>query len=117
LKAAGPATVPYTAWASANGVAGAADADSDNDGVDNGVEYFMGITSSDPVFTANPALDSTKTITWPKSATFDGSYEVETSTDLGTWTPVTPRPDPVTYTLPSGVPGGKNFVRLRVTPN
>lgn len=111
----------YADWASANGVAGAADLDSDNDGVDNGVEYFMGITSGDPVFTANPALDSTKTITWPMSATFAGSYEVETSTDLGTWTPVTPRPTPaggdLTYTLPSGAPGGKNFVRLLVTPN
>lgn len=107
----------YADWASANGVAGAADVDSDNDGVDNGVEYFMGITSADPVFTANPALNSTNTITWPMSATFDGSYEVETSTNLGTWTPVVPRPDPVTYTLPSGAPGGKNFVRLRVTPN
>jgi hypothetical protein len=116
-----PSTVLYADWASANGVAGDPDVDSDNDGVDNGVEYFMGITSADPVFTANPALDSTKTITWPMSTTFDGSYEVETSTDLGNWTPVTPRPVPaggyLTYTLPSGVPGDRNFVRLTVTPN
>jgi Malectin domain len=118
---AGPATVPYVDWASANGVAGTADADSDNDGVDNGVEYFMGITSADPVFTANPALDSTNTITWPMSPTYDGNYEVETSTNLGTWTPVVPKPTPtggsLIYTLPSGAPGGKNFVRLLVTPN
>jgi hypothetical protein len=117
----GPSTVLYADWAAANEVAGAADEDSDNDGVDNGVEYFMGITSGDPVFTANPALDATNTITWPMSANFDGRYEVETSTDLGTWTPVTPKPTPtganLTYTLPSGVPGGKNFVRLVVTPN
>jgi hypothetical protein len=117
----GPPTVPYADWASANGVAGDPDVDSDNDGVDNGVEYFMGITSADPVFTANPAMDSSNMIAWPMSATFNGTYEVETSTDLGTWTPVTPRPTPasgvITYTLPPGVPGGKNFVRLVVTPN
>ena len=111
----------YADWAIANGVAGDPDVDSDNDGVDNGVEYFMGITSGDPVFTANPALDSTNMMTWPMSATFNGSYEVETSTDLGTWTPVTPRPTPVggdlTFTLPSDVPGGKNFVRLIVIPD
>ena len=60
-------------------------------------------------------------MTWPMSATFNGSYEVQTSTDLGTWTPVTPRPTPVggdlTFTLPSDVPGGKNFVRLIVIPD
>lgn len=114
-------SVTYADWAIANGVAGGPDVDSDNDGVDNGVEYFMGITSSDPVFTANPALDSSNMITWPMSSTFNGSYEVETSTDLGIWTPVTPRPAPVegdlTYTLPSGVPGGKNFIRLIVIPD
>lgn len=116
-----PVTGTYADWAAANGVAGAVDEDSDNDGVENGVEYFMGITSGAPVFTANPALGSTNTISWPKSATYDGTYEVETSTDLGIWTPVIPRPTPVggylTYTLPPGVPEGRNFVRLLVIPN
>lgn len=111
----------YADWATANGVEGTPDADSDHDGVENGVEYFMGITSSDSVITANPALDSSNTIRWPVSSAFSGSYEVETSTDLGTWMPVTPRPVPaggyLTYTLPSGVSGGRNFIRLTVVPD
>jgi hypothetical protein len=113
--------VPYATWASVNGVAGGADEDSDNDGVDNGMEYFMGVTSSDPVFTANPGLDSSNAISWPVSATFSGNYEVETSPDLSTWTPVSPKPVPsggfLNYTLPTGAPGGKSFVRLVVVPD
>jgi hypothetical protein len=113
--------VSYASWASSNGVAGGADEDSDNDGVDNGVEYFMGITSSDPVFTANPGLNSSNAISWPASATFIGNYEVETSPDLSTWTPVSPKPVPsggfLNYTLPTGAPGGKSFVRLVVVPD
>ena len=49
-----------------------------------------------------------------------GTYEVQTSPDLATWTNVDPRPVPsggtLSYTLPPGAPGGKSFVRLLVTP-
>jgi hypothetical protein len=49
---------------------------------------------------------------------YSGTYEVQTSPDLVTWTNVDPRPLPVggqlSYTLPSGL--GKQFVRLLVTP-
>jgi hypothetical protein len=53
------------------------------------------------------------------SATYQGSFEVQISSDLIIWTPASPQPSPsagnLTYTLPSGL--GKQFVRLVVTPN
>ena len=84
-------------------------------GVPNGVAYFMGLTG--PL--TNPGLNASNMVTWRMSATFQGTYEVQTSPDLGTWTNVTPRPTAtggyLTYTLPSGL--GKQFVRLLVIPS
>jgi hypothetical protein len=107
----------FTNWATTNGATGqTADQDHDNDGVENGVEYFMGQTGSS--FTAMPGLDATNTITWPASATYEGTYEVQTSPDLVTWTNVSPKPVPsggnLSYTLPTG--SAKLFLRLLVTP-
>jgi hypothetical protein len=109
----------FDAWASANGATGqTSQQDHDNDGVENGIEYFMGETGSS--FTAMPGLDATNTVTWPMDAAYSGTYEVQTSPDLVTWTNVDPRPTPsggtLSYTLPTGAPGGKSFVRLLVTP-
>lgn len=105
----------YTKWSASHAGNQAADLDFDNDGVKNGVEYFMGIAT--PGFTANPVI-SGGVITWPKAATFNGSYAVKTSTDLMTWTvPIAGVVDDgssVTYTLPSGQE--KIFVRLEVVP-
>jgi autotransporter-associated beta strand protein len=117
----------YTTWADANGAAGQTmDQDHDNDGVKNGVEYFMGQTGS--TFTANPAAVS-GTVTWPMGADFTGvygtDYEVQYSTDLVIWTKanegtgdntvtVNAGPTParsVVYDMPTG---GKSFVRLVV---
>ncbi len=111
------ATTGFTAWADANDASGqTADQDHDDDGVENGVEYFMGETGS--TFTAMPGLDGTNTITWPMDPAYAGTYEVQTSPDLGTWTNVDPRPVPVSgnlsYLLPPGL--GIQFVRLLVTP-
>jgi len=107
----------YTHWANANAPGQSPDQDADHDGVQNGVEYFMGASGSSR--TPNPGLDANRTITWPMSATFSGDYQIETSTDLKTWTQLTPKPLPVngklTYTPPSGAP--EHFVRLVVTPN
>ncbi|MEO5915759.1 MAG: autotransporter-associated beta strand repeat-containing protein [Luteolibacter sp.] len=104
----------YNTWATANAGGGAADGDYDNDGVRNGMEFFFGATGS--TFTANPALVAGK-ITWPKSATFAGTYKVETSTNLVTWTDVTASAvdngTSVTYTPATGDPA--RFVRLNVT--
>jgi hypothetical protein len=109
----------FTAWADANGATGQTPGqDHDNDGVENGVEYFMGETGSS--FTAMPSLDGSNTIAWTMDPNYQGTYEVQTSPDLGTWTNVVPKPLPsggtLSYILPPGAPGGKSFVRLLVTP-
>jgi autotransporter-associated beta strand protein len=117
----------YSGWASANGATGqTVDQDHDNDGVRNGIEYFMGQSGS--TFTANPTV-SGNTVTWPMGATYSGTYGidylVQTSDDLNTWTAATvgvgagfvavnPAAS-VIYTLPTG--SGKLFVRLLVNPN
>ncbi|MEO6477600.1 autotransporter-associated beta strand repeat-containing protein [Luteolibacter sp.] len=113
----------YTSWADANGATSQTmDMDHDNDGVRNGIEYFMGQIGS--TFTANPASVS-GTVTWPMGATYTGvygtDYEVQTSTDLVTWTqvPVGTGDNTVTVTAGTSVvydmpTGGKNFVRLVV---
>ncbi|MCX6880825.1 MAG: hypothetical protein NTW21_44545 [Verrucomicrobia bacterium] len=110
----GGGTVNYNTWAGANAPGQTPGQDYDNDGVQNGIEYFMGATGSS--FTAMPGLDGTNTISWPKSTTFSGSWQVETSPDLDTWTNVTgtDHGTSVSYTLPPGA--GKLFVRLLVTP-
>jgi autotransporter-associated beta strand protein len=106
----------YATWAAANAGGQTADLDFDNDGVKNGVEFFFGATGS--TFTSNPSLVG-GTVTWPKSASFTGTYKVETSIDLVNWTDVTGSAvdsgTSVTYTPTTVDP--KRFVRLTVTPN
>jgi hypothetical protein len=108
----------YGTWAAANAGGQTADQDYDNDGVENGIEYFMGQTGS--TFTAMPGLDGDNTVTWPMDPAYAGTYEVQTSPDLANWMNVDPKPMPsggsLSYTLPTGAPGGKSFVRLLVTP-
>ena len=105
----------YTDWALANSVAGGVNGDSNNDGVQNGVAYFMGVTGQ----TTNPGLNASNQVTWPVNPNYQGTFEVQISSDLIIWTPASPQPTPsagnLTYTLPSGL--GKQFVRLVVTPN
>jgi autotransporter-associated beta strand protein len=115
--------IGYSGWAEANGATGQTmDQDHDNDGVDNGIEYFMDETGS--TFTPNPAaVDGI--VTWPMAVTYGGvygtDYEVQYSTDLVSWTKaeegtgentvtVTPGAS-VVYIMPTG---GKSFVRLVV---
>lgn len=106
----------YSSWATANAGGQAENLDYDNDGVKNGVEFFFGATGS--TFTPNPALVS-GTVTWPKSASFTGTYKVWTSTDLVNWTDVTASAvdngTSVSYTPVTG--SGKRFVRLEAIPN
>lgn len=104
----------YAAWATANATTGAlVSADFDNDGVPNGLEYFMGATGSS--FTPNPSLGALNKIIWPKNPTFVGSYTVQTSPNLITWTdePSTLVGDTVEYTLTGPAP---RFVRMKVVP-
>jgi hypothetical protein len=110
----------YSAWTDANAPGQSTDQDHDNDGVANGIEYFMGKTGSD--FTANPGIAADGTVTWPTSPAFSGSYTVQTSVDLKEWADVTNDPtqvtknaDSIVWTLRAGPQ--KHFVRLVVTPN
>ncbi len=110
----------YADWADVNAPEQNADMDYDNDGVSNGVEYFMGEAGS--TFTANPCVIAGK-VTWPKNPAFSGTFKVQVSDTLaaGSWTDIVPpdasidetNPNEVVYTLPAGTP--KKFVRLNVT--
>jgi len=110
----------YTSWADQWAGGQAANQDYDNDGVANGVEFFMGTTTAG--FTANPAIASDRKASWPKGGDYTGTYgtdyRLETSADLGTWLPVPQADvqidaDSIDYILP--LDGPKKFVRLVVT--
>ncbi|MEO5914363.1 MAG: autotransporter-associated beta strand repeat-containing protein [Luteolibacter sp.] len=117
--------VNYATWAAINAGSQTADLDFDNDGVRNGVEYFMDAPAG---FTANPAPVA-NVITWTNGGNIAASaygteYVVQTSTDLANWNPValvdlTANSDgpggSLIYTLQPAL--GKIFARLVVTPN
>ena len=119
-------TPTYASWATTNGVSSTPSEDSNNDGVQNGVAYFMNATG----VTTNPGIIN-NTVTWPNggnidSATYGTQFVVQTSLDLVTWSDVaigdltTNTSGPggaLTYTLPAGALGGKLFTRLLVIPN
>ncbi len=111
---------PWEAWANANagGVTAPVDGDYNNDGVQNGVAFFMGMDG----LATNPGVLNGK-VTWPHVGVAS-SYKVQVSTDLGTWTDADPAdvdevtsPGFVIYTFPtgSGIPA-KKFCRLLVVP-
>ena len=126
------AVAGYSAWQSANGAGvQTVDQDHDNDGVKNGIEYFLGGNTVTTGFTALPGPVA-GAVTWPKAATYTGAFgtdfKVQKSTDLINWTDAASSGTPavpdtvyllsgnnVTYTLPTGA--GKTFVRLLVNPN
>ena len=109
----------YAAWATENAGSQAANLDWDNDGVSNGVEFFMGAASG---FTANSGLVG-NTVTWPNggnisSDAYGAKFAVQTSTDLTTWEDVLVQDlesndGSLSYILNGSE---KQFVRLRVTP-
>ncbi|MCX6876009.1 MAG: Ig-like domain repeat protein [Verrucomicrobia bacterium] len=117
----------YAGWADANGVTGGVNGDSNHDGVQNGIAYFM----NDTGLITNPELGASNTVTWTNGGQipdtdYGTQFVVQTSTNLVDWTPVdagdltTNTSGPggeLTYTLPPGEVGGKLFVRLMVTPN
>jgi autotransporter-associated beta strand protein len=131
LTVGAPPAAGYSAWASLNGAGPNLNDDHDNDGVDNGVEYFIGgPTGNTTGFTPLPGVTNTGgtlSVTWTKAAGYTGTYGtdfvVQTSSTLsGTWTNEILSPDPgfsvvitgndVKYTFPAGT---KNFARLKVT--
>ena len=122
-----PGSSPYARWATDNAGGQAANLDWDNDGVTNGVEFFMNAV---PGFTANPGLVG-NTVTWPNGGNIPSSgygtqFVVQTSNDLVTWDEVTEgdldqngtnTASSLSYTLDPVNNPGKQFVRLKVTPN
>ncbi|MCX6879522.1 MAG: autotransporter-associated beta strand repeat-containing protein [Verrucomicrobia bacterium] len=113
-------TAGYQSWADANAPGQTMGQDHDFDGVSNGIEYFMGLSGSG--FTANPAIAANGAISWPKGATYTGTYGtdyfVETSLDLSIWAPVPEAnvaidADSVDYVLHQTDPA--KFARLKVT--
>jgi fibronectin-binding autotransporter adhesin len=127
----------YASWASLNGAGTNLSDDHDNDGVANGIEYFLGgttlpeanTTGFTPLPTVVKALDGKLSVTWIKAASYPGDFDtdffVETSETLaaGSWTAATPGAlgepgmvhiigNNVTYTFPAGT---KKFARLKVT--
>lgn len=115
----------YSTWASTNAPGQTVSQDHDNDGVANGIEYFMGLSGNG--FTANPALNASNNIIWTMGDNYTGAYgtdyAVQTSSDLTNWTAVpvgnvsidniAPGKS-VSYTLTGS---GKRFVRLLVNPD
>lgn len=119
----------YGSWAALNGAGVNLNDDHDNDGVPNGVEYFLGGPNGNTTgFTALPGVTNTGgtlSVTWVMGSGYAGTYganfTVETSETLtGTWTTetlgvtVTVTGSNVTYTFPTPL-GSKKFARLKVT--
>jgi hypothetical protein len=121
---AAPPSAGFSSWAAENAAGQTAELDYDNDGVSNGVEFFMKAASG---FTANPGLDGSNKVTWTNggnipSSAYGSQFVVQTSTDLVNWTDVPGTGDAnlantsssVSYTVTGSE---KQFVRLKVTPN
>ena len=101
----------YATWASSNAGNQGPDEDFDNDGMTNGVEYFMGETGSS--FTPNPKPVN-NVVTWPKDASANASGVVQVSTDLVIWntaTGVVDNGSSLQYTINGP---NKQFTRLSV---
>ena len=116
----GPPT--YSSWAADNAGSQAANLDYDQDGVSNGVEYFM---NAAPGFTANPGLVG-NTVTWANGGnisadTYGTKFIVQTSSDLVTWDEVAEgdlnnTAGSLSYSIDPANGPAKQFVRLKVTP-
>jgi autotransporter-associated beta strand protein len=119
-------TATFATWQTLNGSSGSITADHDNDGVSDGIEYFLGGTSNTTGPTPLPSItntDGTLAITWTKASTYPGVYGtdfvIETSTTLtGTWTVetlgvnVSITENHVSYLFPAS--SARRFVRLKV---
>ena len=121
----------YAAWAATHANNQTIDQSFNNDGIANGIKYFMGLPAD--AFVRMPGLVAnagTFSITWPKDPNYAGAYGtdyvVQTSSTLdpagypGGWTDVpsdtvTISADSVSFTFPANPPPNSNFARLKVT--
>lgn len=119
----------FSNWLSANGTTQTIDLDHDNDGVPNGIEYFLGGNTNTTGFTTLPGVSTvgglsvtwTKHASYPITAVYGTDYVVETSPTLsGPWTAetvggnVTITGNEVKFTFPTPL-GTRNFARLSVS--
>ena len=114
----------YASWADTHVGSQASNLDYDNDGVENGIEYFLNTTTAG--FTASPSSFTGNTATWTNggnipSSDYGTQFYIQTSPDLVNWTKVLDGDSilnntagSVSYTL-NGT--GKQFVRLVVIPD
>jgi len=111
---------PFDTWAATYAGGGTPGEDYNNDGVSNGVAYFMGMNG----LATNPSVEtagSVRTVTWSHVGVVT-SFEVQVSDNLSDWSPADPgdvvATDPptgqVVYTFPGTL--AKQFCRLVVTP-
>jgi hypothetical protein len=110
----------FASWSAVYAGGQTAELDWDNDGVSNGVEFFM---NAAPGFTANPGLDGSKKVTWTNggnipSTGYGTQFVVQISTNLVTWEDVgegglEDNGGSLSYIVTGE---GKQFVRLKVTP-
>jgi len=120
----------YAAWAAINAGGQAANLDFNNDGIGNGVAYFMNRAG----FITIPGFNGANQVTWPNggnipSSAYGTQFVVQASSDLQTWTDVpvdqldananfSAGPPPVDGSLSYTLTGsGRRFVRVDVTPN
>jgi len=122
----------FAAWQSANTTTGGLGDDHDNDGVSNGVEWFLGGNNDTTGFTPLPGVTNTAgtlSVTWVRHPDYPGfpanygtDFRVETSATLANpWTSATEGVGPgfveitgndVKFTFPAG---SKDFARLVIT--
>ncbi|MCX6874469.1 MAG: hypothetical protein NTW21_11795, partial [Verrucomicrobia bacterium] len=95
----------YNAWAALHAGDQTAEKDYNNDGVRNGIAYFMGENG----LATNPGVVNGK-VSWPQVGAV-ASFEVQVSADLTTWVPA--NPDDVDTT---GTPGHVIYTFPKVDP-
>lgn len=143
----GPATSAYDTWATGFGLSGgnaAFDADPDNDGVKNGLEWILGgnpntsSTAAAPAVSRDPSGNLVLTFTRREDSITEGTLTLEYGPDLASFANSyvidadggtdangvvvsinqTASPDAVTVTIPpAAVPGGRVFARLKAVRN
>lgn len=121
-----PAVTNYEQWATTNGIDDGPDGDDDADGIDNVIEFMLGLNPNAPSVLPAPVVAAnglTWTLTKNAQAVADGLvYQIQTGSNLSTWlaagaansgsTVVTNNATTISVRLNSG--GGRRFMRLKV---